>query len=74
MSAENLTEPQRKVLAFLREYRREHQMPPTRAQIAAHFNWASANAAECHLRALERHGAIRLGAGKARAIFDLETA
>lgn len=74
MSRANLTTTQRKVLAFIREHRRENQMPPTRAQIASHFKWSSANSAQCHLKALEKHGAITLSAGKARGIFDLETA
>jgi repressor LexA len=35
-------------------------MPPTRAEIQHHFGWKSPNAAEDHLRALERKGVIRL--------------
>jgi len=68
-----LTILQGTVLDFIRDFRRSHQMPPTRAEIARHFKWASANAAECHLRALEKKGAIRLSATP-RGIFDLETA
>lgn len=69
----DLTTTQRKVLAFIREHRRENQMPPTRAEIASHFNWSSPNAAQCHLQALANHGAIRLSRSP-RGIFDLETA
>lgn len=68
-----LTVAQVRVLAFIREYRRENQMPPTQAEIQRHFGWASPNAVTDHLKALERKGAIRIGANKARAIFDLET-
>ncbi len=68
-----LTTAQSQLLAFVREYRREHHTCPTRAEMTKHFGWASANAAQAHLKALERKGAIRIGANKARAIFDLET-
>lgn len=74
MTPADITPTQRKVLAFIRERRRENQQPPTRSQIAKHFNWSSANSAQCHLNALERRGAIRITSGKARGIFDLETA
>lgn len=69
-----LTDLQSTVLEFIREFRRTHQMPPTRAEIARHFKWASANSAETHLRAIERKGHIRIVAGQSRGIFDLETA
>lgn len=68
-----LTDTQTKVLAYVREYQRENQTCPTRAEMTKHFGWASPNAAQAHLKALERKGAIRIGANKARAIFDLET-
>ena len=69
-----LTSTQQRVLDFVRSFRAENQMPPTRAQIAAHFEWKSANAAEEHLQAIARKGHIVLGAGRARGIFDLGTA
>lgn len=43
-------------------------MPPTRAEIAAALDFRSANAAEEHLRALERKGAIELLPGRSRGI------
>jgi len=43
-------------------------MPPTRAEIAAHLGFRSANAAEEHLRALQRKGCIQLIAGTSRGI------
>lgn len=67
MSAD-LTHMQAAVLAFVRKHIAEHQCPPTRAEISQHFGWASANAAETHLQALERKGAVQLR-GKARGIF-----
>jgi repressor LexA len=66
---DDLTPRQREVLDFLCTYQTQHQMPPTRADIARHFGFASANAAEDHLKALDRKGFIELRAGRARGIF-----
>jgi SOS-response transcriptional repressor LexA len=41
---------------------------PTRAEISREFGWASANAAEDHLRALERKGLLKVLPGTARGI------
>ena len=43
-------------------------MPPTRAEIARNLGFKSANAAEEHLRALKRKGAIELLSGTSRGI------
>jgi repressor LexA len=43
-------------------------MPPTRAEIAFQLGFRSANAAEEHLRALQRKGCIQLIAGASRGI------
>ena len=43
-------------------------MPPTRAEIARSLGFRSANAAEEHLRALQRKGAIELVPGTSRGI------
>jgi repressor LexA len=66
-----ITEAQAKTLAFIVQSQRENQMPPTRTEIAQHFGWKSANAAQEHLEALERKGAIRLRKNVARGIFVL---
>lgn len=42
--------------------------PPTRAEIAAEFGFRSPNAAEAHLRALERKGVIDLVSATSRGI------
>lgn len=42
--------------------------PPTRAEIAAELGFRSANAAEEHLQALARKGAIELVSGTSRGI------
>ncbi len=64
-----LTERQAEVLQFIRETVEETGFPPTRAEIARALGFASANAAEDHLKALARKGAIELaGGGMARGI------
>jgi len=63
-----LTPEQEKVLDFLEDHRDQHGYPPTRREIADKFGWASANAAETHLRTLERKGRISLAAGIPRGI------
>lgn len=65
----DLTEVQSFVLTFIGEHQREHQMPPTRAEIARHFGWKSANAAEECLRAIASKGYIYLRPGVSRGIF-----
>ena len=47
---------------------RDTGMPPTRAEIAEHLGFRSVNAAEDHLRALQRKGAIELLPGTSRGI------
>ncbi|MEJ2138893.1 MAG: transcriptional repressor LexA [Gammaproteobacteria bacterium] len=63
-----LTPRQSQVLAFIRDFIEETGMPPTRAEIATRLGFRSANAAEEHLRALQRKGSIELVAGTSRGI------
>jgi repressor LexA len=64
----DLTPRQRQILDFIREQLEESGMPPTRAEIAAALGFKSANAAEEHLRALQRKGVIDLVPGASRGI------
>lgn len=64
----SLTARQREILTHIEEYRRAHGYPPTRAEIARHFGFRSANAAEQHLRALARKGALDLMPGASRGL------
>jgi repressor LexA len=64
---DDLTPRQAQILALVRKLLEETGRPPTRAEIAEHFGFRSANAAEEHLRALARKGAIELS-GVARGI------
>ena len=55
---DDLTPTQSRVLDYIATHIVERQRPPTRKDIAAHFEWASANAAEEVMQALERKGHI----------------
>ena len=63
-----LTPRQREILELIREHLEAHGHPPTRAEIARRLGFRSANAAESHLRALERKGALELTRGASRGI------
>jgi repressor LexA len=63
-----LTPRQRQVLELIRDTLEATGMPPTRAEIAQALSFRSANAAEEHLRALERKGVITLVPGASRGI------
>lgn len=63
-----LTPRQAEILAFLRRFIERHHRPPTRAEMAEQFGFSSPNAAEEHLRTLERKGVIEMIPGAARGI------
>lgn len=63
-----LTARQQQVLDFIRHYMDLNYMPPTRAEIARELGFRSPNAAEEHLRALARKGAIEMIPGASRGI------
>jgi len=64
----SLTPRQAEVLDLIRRHLAETGLPPTRAEIARRLGFRSANAAEEHLRALARKGAIELLPGASRGI------
>jgi repressor LexA len=64
----DLTDKQAKVLQFLKDHLSQHGRPPTRQEIADHFEFKSPNAAEDHLRRMVAKGFIVLRPGRARAI------
>ena len=68
MPRETLTSRQAEILELIRGYIAEEGCPPTRAEIAATLGFRSPNAAEDHLRALERKGVIELVPGASRGI------
>lgn len=65
---EDLTERQKEILHLIREHTATSGFPPTRADICRAMGFKSPNAAEDHLRALERKGAIEILAGASRGI------
>lgn len=67
-----LTPRQTEILELIREHIADQGYPPTRADIARALGFRSPNAAEEHLRALEKKGAIELLPGASRGIRLLE--
>jgi repressor LexA len=69
---DDLTARQKEILDFIRNTMEVLGAPPTRAEIADAFGFASPNAAEQHLRALAKKGAIVLDPRSARGIRLVE--
>jgi repressor LexA len=65
---ENLTSRQAQVLDLIKQYIADTGYPPTRADIARELGFRSPNAAEEHLKALARKGAIEMIPGTSRGI------
>jgi repressor LexA len=65
---DGLTDRQSEILKLIRELTEVSGYPPTRAEIAERMGFRSVNAAEQHLRALEKKGAIEIAAGASRGI------
>jgi repressor LexA len=63
-----LTERQQQIYDLIKENIQTTGMPPTRAEIAKKLGFRSANAAEEHLKALAKKGAIEMIAGSSRGI------
>jgi len=67
-----LTPRQQEVLDFIKNTVEILGAPPTRAEIAQAFGFASPNAAEEHIKALAKKGVINLEPGSARGIRLVE--
>ena len=65
---EELTKRQQEILRMIREFIADSGFPPTRADICRAMGFNSPNAAEDHLRALARKGAIEMLEGASRGI------
>jgi repressor LexA len=65
---DELTERQSEILKLIRELTEVSGYPPTRAEIAERMGFRSVNAAEQHLRALEKKGAIEISSGASRGL------
>lgn len=66
-----LTPRQTEVLNYIRFYLQEFKQPPTRSEIAEHFDF-NLNAAGDHLKALQRNGVIQMLSGVSRGIRLLD--
>jgi len=65
---QELSTKQQRVYEYIRDTITARSTPPTRAEIADALGFASANAAQAHLRTLERKGYIELNARLSRGI------
>ncbi len=63
-----LTKQQLKVLKSVEVYLKKTGFPPTRVEICNELGFKSPNAAEMHLRALEKKGYIAIKSGSSRGI------
>jgi len=64
----DLTRRQQEILRMIQSHIERTGFPPTRTDICEHFGFRSPTAADDHLRALERKGAIELIPGTSRGI------
>ena len=69
-----LTKRQQEIFDFILECMASNGAPPTRVEIADNFGFKSPNAAEDHLKALDKKGHIELKSGTSRGIFINEAA
>lgn len=67
-----LTDPQQRVLDFVRQAIQAKGFPPTRQEIADAMGYLSANAAQEHLLALQRKGFLTLTPDISRGIRLVE--
>lgn len=67
-----LTARQQQIFDLIRDHIQTTGYPPTRAEIAEHFGYRSVNAAEQHLKALEKKGVIEIVKGTSRGIRLME--
>ena len=64
----NLTKRQEEILNLIKKHISELGFPPTRADISNKLGFKSPNAAEQHLRAIEKKGFIKILSGASRGI------
>ena len=68
-----LTQRQQQILDWIKSYISDSGMPPTRADLSRAMGFKSPNAAEEHLRTLQRKGAIEMLPGASRGIRLVES-
>jgi repressor LexA len=67
-----LTERQRDILEFLREFQKEHGVAPTHREICDHFGFSSYGTVYKHLSLLEKKGLIRRDSNQKRGVELVE--
>ena len=70
----NLTKRQEEILNLIKSHIQDLGFPPTRVDIAKSLGFKSPNAAEQHLRAIEKKGFISILSGASRGIILNDTA
>lgn len=68
----SLTKRQREVLKWMRGYQKRNGKAPSRIDMMKRFGFASPNAAQYYVRALERKGYITTRFGEVRGIDFVE--
>ncbi|MDX1379985.1 MAG: transcriptional repressor LexA [Xanthomonadales bacterium] len=68
MTDTKLTPRQKQILIFIVQHNDKHGFPPTRAELCEHFGFRSPNAAESHLKALERKQVLHIERGRSRGL------
>jgi repressor LexA len=68
MTTKPLTKRQNQILKFISEHIDKSGFPPTRIEVSKHFGFRSPNAAESHLRALEKKGVLTIERGRSRGL------
>ena len=69
----NLTKRQEEILNLIKTHISDFGFPPTRADIAKTLGFKSPNAAEQHLRAIEKKGFLKILSGASRGIVLSES-
>lgn len=75
MKSMSLSPMQKEVLEFVIGFSKLRGYPPTRQDIADGFGFSSCNASQCHLKALQKKGRLKLLPGRvSRGIVVLKIA
>ncbi len=70
--ADELTERQAQVLAFIKDFYAEKRYPPSFKEIADHIGVTSSNAVAGHIKALEKKGFINYTKNIARGVVPAD--
>lgn len=66
--SKKLTRRQLEILNMIAAFNSQYGRPPTRQEMADHFGWASANAAQYHVEMLEKKGVLSRTKIKSRGL------